>query len=375
MRDVRRRSADWETVALWAPVVGVAAVTQLRVGLEHPWTGSGSVLTLSGLLLALPLLVRRRWPITTAALVAGALPVQTLLGGTLGFGSFVAVLVAAYSSGRYARARLAVAGVAIILLGVVVAMRDSLPDEAPELVFPLFYVSVAASLGAVVRRLSELNTALAHERDASARLAVAAERMRLSRELHDSIAHTLTVAVVQAETCEQAVGDDPAAARASAIAIQEAGRRGLAELRSMLRVLRDPETSSEEPGLDDLPTLARVVSESGLQVEVATTGDLASVPPDAGCVLFRTIQEALTNVLKHSAAGTATVHVAVEPRSVTATVTDPGPALARGLPSGGHGVTVMTERVAPLGGSVTAGPDGAGYRVQARLPLQTGVRR
>lgn len=370
------RNWDWSAIALWAPVVGVAAVTQTKLGLEEPWAGSDAVLTVTSLLQAVPLLGRRRWPVLTAAAVAAALPIQEALGGSLSFGSFVAVLVASYSLGRYASLRPALAGAAIVLLGVAWGTRDHLPEDAPELIFPLFYVSASTAIGGVVKRLhnqaselQRLNDALARERDATTRLAVAGERMRLSRDLHDAVAHTLTVAVIQAEKCEQAIDDDPAAAKASAVAIQDAGRRGLAELRSVVRVLRDPDAAVEEPHLGDLATLATVVSESGLDVSVKVDGNLSQVPDLIGRQLFRVIQESLTNVIKHSAATTADVRVTVGANAAQVLVIDPGPVVSSNLPSGGHGIGGMTERLARLDGHISSGPSGSGYQVHASVPL------
>lgn len=374
--DLARRRWDWDAITLWAPVIGVVAASQTKLGLEEPWTGSDAVLALTSLLQAAPLIARRRHPLAAAALVAGALPIQQILGGSLSFGSFVAVLVATYSVGRHAGTRVAVLGATLVLLGVALGTRDQFPEDAAEFIFPLFYVSAATVVGVVVRRLNEqartlleLNRALARERDATARLAVEGERMRLSRDLHDSVAHTLTVTVVQAEKCELAIDTDPLAAKSSAVAIQEAGRRGLSELRSVLRVLRDPEATTGAPGLADLGLLATVMSESGLVVELDLRGDSSTVPDDIGRHLFRIAQEALTNVMKHSAARTAAVNVAITDAVVELSVTDPGPSLTRGLASGGHGVTVMAERLAGLGGRVATGPYESGYRVGAYVPL------
>jgi len=368
---------DWGTVTLWAPVVGVAALSQTGIGLEEPWTGSDAGLAVTSILLAGPLVARRLHPLLAGALVALALPVQDALGGSLAFASFVAVLVATYSLGRCAPPRPAAAGAATVLLGIVVAMRDALPDDLPELVFPFFYVSAATVLGGVVRRLTtqaaelrRLNEALARERDATARLAVATERMRLARDLHDVVAHTLTVAVVQAESCEEAIGDDPERARAAAREVQEAGRRGLADLRSMVRVLRDADSPPDDPGLAELETLAAVLAGAGLEVAVRREGDLGAVPGEVGRQLFRVVQEALTNVVKHSAASSAVVDVRGTGDEVEVSVQDPGPALGSALPSGGHGLAGMVERLDPYGGAVDAAPDGTGFRVRARVPLR-----
>lgn len=376
MRVARPGRWDWDAIKLWAPVVVVAAASQAKLGLEEPWTGSDVVLTVTSLLQAAPLLLRRRWPLPATVLVAAALPIQEALGGALSFGSFVAVLVAAYSAGRSAPARVAVLGSLLLLIGAAWGSRAQWPEGIADLVFPFFYISAATALGGVVKRLSEqtrelhrLNEALARERDASAQLAVAGERMRLSRDLHDSIAHTLTVAVVQAEKCEQAISHDTPAARTSAIAIQEAARSGLSELRSVLRILRDPEAPVEQPGLGDLETLVTVVSQSGLHVELEVLGDRSTVPGELGLQLFRVAQEALTNVIRHSASPRATLHVTISSSTVEVSVRDDGPPVSSKIPSDGHGVSVMGERLVALGGQVHAGADGAGYQIRACAPL------
>lgn len=371
---------DGPTLTRWVPVIGVAALSQAGIGLEEPWTGSDVGLAATSLALGAPLAVRHTRPLLAAALVAVALPLQDALGGSLSFATFLAVLVAAYGLGRCAPFPRSALGAGVMLGGIVVAMRDSVPEDTVELIFPLFYVTATTALGAVVRRLStqasdlrRLNEALARERDATARLAVATERIRLARDLHDVVAHTLTVAVVQAEACEEAIGPDPERARVAAREVQQAGRRGLSDLRSMVRVLRDSAGPSGDPGLAEVGTLAAVMAGAGLDVTVRSHGALAAVPVEAGEQLFRVVQEALTNVVKHSAATSAVVEVAVTEAEVAVTVADPGPALggnpAGALPSGGHGIKGMGERLAPYDGALAAEPDGSGFRVHARVPL------
>jgi signal transduction histidine kinase len=364
-------------MARWGPAVAVAVLAQTRLGLSSPWTGSDLSLTFTSLAVAAPLAIRTTHPLLAAAGLALALVAQDAVGDSLGFASFVAVLVASYSAGRHARPRRAVLGAAVVLVGVLVAMRESAVAQPDELVFPLFYISAAAAIGGVIRRLAQqstdlrrLNAALAAERDATARLAVANERMRLARDLHDVVAHTLTVVVVQAENAEEAIdGQEPERARAAVRTVQEAGRRGLADLRSMVRVLRETERPGAEPGLAEVEALAALMAGAGLVVTVRREGDLAGVPDGIGRDLARLVQEALTNVVKHSAAEEALVHLTVRDGWVEATVEDPGPALASDIPSGGLGVDGMAERLAPYGGSVSAAPCSDGFRVHARVPL------
>jgi signal transduction histidine kinase len=369
---------NWADVAYWSPVVGVAVISQTGIGLEQPWTGSGLTLGITGLMLAAPLALRARYPLTAVVLLVLAMVTQQTLGGSLHFGTFVAVLVASYSLGRYGGARITLLGVPVLLGGILISTRDSLPGEAADLVFPLFYTSAAVGLGMVVRRLIDqttelrrLNEALTREREATALLAVASERMRLARDLHDVIAHTLTVAVVQAEDCEEAIADDPERARAAARRIQEVGRRGLSDLRGIVRVLRDGDRPTEDPGLADIDTLAAVMSSAGLDVVIRWVGDPETVPSDLGRDLFRVVQEGLTNVLKHSASTTGQVTVVASAADVEVTVVDPGPAVGGGLPSAGHGIAGMRERLASYGGTVTV-QSVDGFALRASAPL--GVR-
>lgn len=368
---------DWQSVALWGPVVVIAALAQAGVGLENPWAGSDLALSLTSLLLAAPLAIRVSHPQLAALLVGGAIVVQDALGGSLGFASFVAMLLTAYSGGRHLPPRQAGLVVGMLLAGVVVAMRSSLPQDADELVFPLFYISITTIVGSVVRRLARqaadltrLNAALAAERDATARLAVAQERLRLARDLHDVVAHTLTVMVIQSENADEALDADDSTRASDAVrAVQEAGRRGLTDLRSMVRVLREPDASGAEPGLAEIEALSAVMAGAGIDVAVRRRGDLGGVPHVLGRELTRVAQEALTNVVKHSAAGEAVVRLIGDDGHVTLIVEDPGPALASELPCGGVGLRGMAERLAPHGGTVTSGASGDGFRVEARVPL------
>jgi signal transduction histidine kinase len=372
--------AEWRTLVTWAPVVAVAVISQAGIGLESAWSGSDAGLALTSALLSVPLLVRATHPVLTTALVGLALVMQVQLGGSLHFASFIAVLTASYAVGRHGTGWRTTAGGVVLMLGIVVAMRNSLPEAAEELVFPLFYVTAAAVLGAVVRRqarhaaeLRTLNDALVRERDALDRLVIATERLRLARELHDVVAHTLTVAVIQAEACEDALADDPERALKAARQVQAAGRRGLADLRSLVRVLRDADGPADNPGLDDLDALAAVMVGAGLEVAVVREGDLREVAPELERELYRIVQEALTNVVKHSTATSVRVLVSRRESEVELEVVDPGPAVQAHDASGGHGLAGMAERLAPFNGRVTAGPDRGGFSVQVAVPLEQEV--
>jgi signal transduction histidine kinase len=216
--------------------------------------------------------------------------------------------------------------------------------------------------------------ALAAEREGAeqAARAVAEERGRIARELHDLVAHSMGVIVIQAQAGQRTIDREPESARAALASIETSGRQGLAEMRRLLGLLTSPQDStvSPQPGLGDLPALLDGLRRAGIAVHVETSGDLAGLPAGVDLAAYRIVQEALTNVLKHAGPATATVVVRASGDAVAVEVRDDG----RGqngdrVAGGGHGLVGMRERAALYGGCVEAGnrPDGAGYRVRARL--------
>ena len=199
---------------------------------------------------------------------------------------------------------------------------------------------------------------LERERDRQAELAASAERARISRELHDVVAHGLSVMVVQAQGGAAALENRPADTRAALEAIVDTGRKSLADMRHVLgAVAREP-----EPGLADLPQLARHVTEAGVPVELAMAGRPGAVPSTVDLSAYRIVQEALTNTMKHAGGGArARVHVTYTDREVHLRITD----------DGGAGLRGMRERAALLGGQVTTGQTAeGGFVVDARLPMR-----
>lgn len=371
----------------WLVVLGVAAVASTGLGLERPWDGSRAELAAVGLALALPLALRRTRPCTAAALVGAALVVQSLLGGTVGFGSFLAGLVALFSLGRYVTSlRRSLLGALVPIACGGLATAESVQASPGEAFFPLFYSSAAWGLGRAVRvleqraaQLRHYNEVLARDQETNARLAVAGERIRLARELHDVLAHTVMVMVWQAEEAEELLDHpDRSRPRESLRNVAEAGRRGLTELRSLIDVLRDdPDTTLPPPTLDELPTLIDLMSGSGLDVslDLAVPDRVAGLmPPGLEAAVYRLVQEALTNVLRHSHAARVQVTVRAAPDQLTCLVVDPGPRRAVPRPGSGHGITGMRERLAAFGGQVLADDAGDGFRVEAIVPLSTTER-
>jgi signal transduction histidine kinase len=338
---------------------------------------------------ALPLLWRRRAPLTVFAAVFAVVfagmhalyglvhqpPVEPWLA------LIVAVYtLAAYESGRRLWLTLAVAGAATLASDVAAAVEDAPSGETWP---PWLFYALAVILGRGLHRrrgltaaLQERTVELAAEREEKARLAVIEERARIARELHDVIAHTLSVVVLKAAVQRRALGDDrPETGRALA-EIEEAGRESLVELRRLLGVLRrpsDPAAPEPQPGLAALDGLFAQVRDAGLELDVAVEGEAVRLPPGLDLAAYRVVQEALTNAIKHAGAGRVVVSVRYRGRELALDVVDDGRGHGNGtIPGAGQGLIGMRERVELYGGELRTGRrPGSGFEVSARFPLWT----
>jgi signal transduction histidine kinase len=359
--------------------VGTAAAVAAGTGLLDALGSRSGGAVGWDLLLATPLVLRRRWPAWAAALIAAVCLAQWL-ANVLATGD-VAFLVALYSLGAYERRRWILASAVVVAeVGVIMAVARWAPASNRLLPGLLSTGTVTAAwmAGIYVRmRRAYLVSALQRaetaerERDSRAQVAVAAERARMAREMHDVIAHSLSVMITLNDAA--AAVESSVQARDTITQASEVGRQALAEMHRMLGMLRDGEPAelAPSPGADQLADLVSLVRSAGLSVELAVTGDLGTMLPTAQLALYRIVQESLTNVLKH---GRNVRHVVVQ-------VIRQGPCVELqidddGLPGGqvpgraGHGVSGMAERASLFGGHVDAGPrDGAGWRVTARLDL------
>jgi signal transduction histidine kinase len=192
---------------------------------------------------------------------------------------------------------------------------------------------------------------------------VVEERARIARELHDIVAHAVSTIVVQAGAAEQVVEDDPAFTRASLETIRSTGASALSEMRRLVTVLRDDDAAGPlepQPGLAGLPALLESMRAAGLVVEVRTTGQARPLPAGLDLAAYRIVQEGLTNVRRHSAAGRAEVRLSFGADDLHVEVHDRGPQVAAPPESGGHGLVGIRERAALYGGRMSAGPDGRG---------------
>lgn len=330
------------------------------------------------------LLVRRSRPLLCAAAIcAGALVLLAFLTPPpeFAFATF-ALMIAAYSAGYHGRGRGSVAAVAMIMLTVGVACVVVTPHD---IVFP---VGIFGLLPWVAGRVLRSHTLLARELAQKAELAahlapeterdaVAAERVRVARELHDVLAHDLSVMVIQAQGAQRLVDSDPGAAAEAADLIGRTGREALTELRRLFGVVRRGEGEGLDgpPGLAQLPALVARARTAGLPVTLRTEGERVELPPGVDIAAFRIIQEALTNTYKHAGRSRAIVTVTSWPQVVMIEVVDDGSGNGDGAAiGGGYGLAGMRERVEVFGGEIEAGPrQGGGFRVVARLPVSSGA--
>ncbi len=346
---------------------------------QSGWGGPHALEVLSAFLISAPLLWRRRYPIAVLALVfVGALiDVAAVAPRQPGFEPFVAMVVAYYSLGAHASEhRSTIALVVSLALG---AVPSAILHQAPGNVVPVVVWTFAAWIvGRIIRAwrgravaLEQANRELAESRELQAEVAVAVERGRIARELHDVIAHNVSMIVVQAGAAARVLEGQQPHVRSALEAIETTGRATVDEMRRLLGVLRqsgDGLALAPQPGLDELRHLVANVRAAGLPVELNVEGTPAQLPPGLELTAYRIAQEALTNSLKHAGAARAELTVRYQPAAVEIEVRDDGTGSVNGN-GGGHGLVGMRERAALWGGRLEAGRTEGGWLVRATLPL------
>lgn len=360
-----------------AALVAVAGVAEVLLSPER----SGPVLAnaLVALAYTAPLAWRRRAPFAvTAVVVAAALAMGlTLTEVDSLFVPLAAIIASAYACGAYGRT---VAGLVLAVLALP-AISATLPDRiTADYVFPSLLVAVAWAAGRAVRartrlaaELHEAAAQLAEAGEAEQRLAAGDERRRIAREMHDLVAHSMSVMVVQAGGARRILDRDPGRALEAATRIERTGREALAEMRQLLGVLNG---AGHAPALAPQPTLAEVgelvtrARSAGLPTALEFRGERRSLPAGLDLAAYRIVQEGLTNAIKYAGHAPTTVTVDFSDELLTLEVRDSGPGAARDGDSG-HGLVGMRERVRLYGGEIEAGPvDGGGWRVRAQLPMR-----
>ncbi|WP_158372178.1 sensor histidine kinase [Cellulosimicrobium cellulans] len=398
------------TVLTGLVVVPLAASMAPNSGLSMY---AGAVLALAAWL---PLGWRRRNPVASVVAVYAACLLHLLIGVPLVMPSDLAVLVALYSVTVHGPrwAHLTAMGSALVgnLAMVSGLLLQSWSGSAAEVAASgialwLFASVTAAAVWAfgLVRRSRRVTIAalrdraerLEVERDQQARIATAAERTRIAREMHDIVAHSLSVVVAQADGGRYAAAADPEAATRALGTIAETGRAALADMRRLLGVLREPERVpgapapagalapgtapagaapyTPQPAEHDLESLVEQVRSSGVRASLVRMGTPRRLPPGIGLTVYRICQEALTNVLKHGGPDvTVTVLAQWQPAALVLEITDDGRGAAADSDGAGQGLLGMRERATMVGGTLSAGPrPGGGFRVHAELPLPPGA--
>jgi signal transduction histidine kinase len=339
--------------------------------------------------LAVPVIFRRANPVAAyaTAVVFGGIQVAF---GARPMATDLAILILLYTLAAYASRRVSVWGLAVCLAGSAVAIARwttlsgrSVPDwltvgavlfAGPALLAWVLGDSMRYRR-AYYASLEDRAARLERERDAQARVAAVAERARIARELHDVIAHNVSVMVVQADGASYALATDPGRAKEALAAISATGRQALAEMRRLLGVLRreDEGTVSAltpQPGIGELGELLDQARAAGLPVSFSVEGVPRPLPSGAALTAYRIVQESLTNTRKHAGpVASASVVLRYSTDALVLAISDDGRGPAA-PDSAGHGLTGMRERVAVYGGSVVAGPrPGGGFEVVATLPL------
>jgi signal transduction histidine kinase len=377
-------------LAALTALAAVAAITLVIIQREHP-RGPGVYLAV---LVCIPaILLGRRWPLPVLALASAAAAAQTASGHASPLASLVlgaagytvAIGVPRRLSIRAVLAAAAIFGAALLYTGMTKGLS---PLAAGAIVGFLPLAAgwfIGDSVAARRRYVAGLAEQAERERAAEAERArqeVREERVRIARELHDVVAHTLTVITVQAGVGRRLMAKRPEEAGTALESIELIGRTAQDELRVVLGLLRDEDggaaTLAPAPGLVDLKELADTVRASGTAVELRTSGTGRQLSPTLELTLYRVVQEALTNVVRHAPQTRATVDLTVSAAQVRLEVADDGGSAGRaagdqerpGIPGTGHGIVGMRERIGAFGGRLVAEPLACGFRVLAEVPIE-----
>ena len=362
-------------------LLAAVVAAHMFVGLRHPVPVVATVVLGAG---TLSLVWRRRAPLTALAVngavflaceASGYAPVRPLP---------VALLIALYTVAVHLSVPVSLGAGMSLAFGAVVAavVRPGPLDD--EFLDQLIAIVAAGTLGGGVR-LNRIRTSLLEEKAVQlvrehavhTRLAVEVERARIARELHDIVAHHVSVIVALAGATGRLFDTEPAHARTALMSIETIGREALTEMRRLLSVLRTDDDGADhapQPGLREMPALVAQVEQAQLPVELAVRGEPRRLPPGVELNAYRIVQESLTNTLKHAGPTRATVVVHYRADTLELRISDQGRGVAAGPPAVGHGLVGMRQRASLLGGKLTVGPGPlGGFQVTAVLPVEGGT--
>lgn len=348
-----------------------------------PWSGLGYVVVVVA---SVPVVWRRRAPLIAMLVSLTAISFYDVTGPVPSQPVWYSSLIGLYTVAVYSRRWLglvtvvaAIGGMLLLVGSSATAIRGLLGAVAAYAIGRAAATS-RAHAATLAERADHLDRArrleaeraerLEREREVEAERAAERERARIARDMHDILAHAVSLMVVQAEAGPVVVRTDPDRAEAAFDAIAAAGRDAMEQLRRMLGVLKEKgeQPRAPQPTIDDLPAL---IAGTGLAVDYTVSGTPGTLPPDTAVAAYRVTQEALTNIVKHSGADRAEIALTWEDDTLMIDITDEGQSSGRALPSGGNGLIGIRERAAACGGTATAGPraDGLGFQVTVRLPL------
>ena len=371
--------------ALEILAVILAAESAVEVTLRHPpqhrpplgWFAAPAIV-----LVIMPLLGRRRFPFWAPAAVWLLAAAVSFSDGWLvvtPVSAFLAAMIASYLLGNLGDGRLARLGLAIVLCGAVIVVRNQPGHMSGEFIFIPVLFAVAWGAGLAMReRAGHAEAAerravhAEHGRDAAARVAAAEERARIARELHDTIAHAVSVMVLQVGAVRHKLPEAHQEHKNALRAVEQAGRTALADMRHMLDAMREDGEGVElapQPGLDRLGGLLAEIGRAGLPVRLLIAGDRFPLPGGVDISAYRIVQEGLTNALKHAHATEAVVSLHYAPDQLCIEVRDNGRGAARSN-GNGHGLIGIRERIRLYDGEMTTStPSGGGFLLSTRLPL------
>ena len=363
---------------LLAAALGSAMVAEVFLEHLHPELPSAVLMAVGGASVAL----RRVVPLVVVVVLGAVAVAQAAFGMSLhtAVTPIIAVLIASWTVGAYLERRQAILGLTLLVCSVWLSMGvdvlrhtdhyqgTDVPWIGTLVLLPGVLGMIFGSRARSLRDAEARAARLEREREE----AVTAERSRIARELHDVIAHAVSVMTVQAGAAEEMLKVDPERAVDPVHAVQQTGRQALVEMKRLVGMLRagDEEVGLDpQPGLDDLPRLVEQMRAAGLPVELAVAGRQRSLPIGVGLSAYRVVQEALTNALKHGNGTGARVRIDYGERELTIEVANEAGHAPAG--DGGHGLVGMRERIAIFGGTLKAGPDADGeFAVRVKLPLE-----
>ncbi|MEU7895504.1 histidine kinase [Nonomuraea sp. NPDC049152] len=334
----------------------------------EPWHWWGYVVVVASVL---PLIWRRKAPVTSMLATVGALSLYDLVDSVPAQPVWYASLISMYTVAAYARGWQRVAVLLITVGGglLLVGSSETAVRGTVGAVAAYAVGRATATSRAYAAALEERAVQLERERELEAERAAELERARIARDMHDILAHAVSLMVVQAEAGPVVVRSNPARAEAAFDAIATAGRDAMVQLRRMLGVLKEEEgPRAPQPTIADLSSL---VSQVPLPVSLHVYGTARALQPDLEVAVYRIAQESITNVVKHAGASRADLVLRWTDDALSIEVTDDGAGSGLALPSGGNGLIGIRERAAACGGTATAGPrtDAPGFQVSVRLPL------